>query len=81
MIEQLITAEELGEALDRRQIIEEYPHHHYGPCCLVYGPTEAERPLHILVAPPPAGWVITVYEPDPERWIEYRIRKAEPRNA
>ena len=70
-----ITRDEIREAILRDEIIEEYPIHHYGPCCLIYGTAISGRPLHVLVALPPDPWVITVYEPDPARWVDFRIRR------
>ena len=66
---------EVREAVLAGEIIEEYPNHIYGPCCLVYGVTARGKHLHIVLSLPPPGWIITVYEPSPSEWIDYRTRR------
>jgi hypothetical protein len=65
---------EAGEALD---IIEDYPEDKYSPSCLGLGFTRNNRPLHLQVCYSNADIVkiITLYEPNPAEWIEYRIRR------
>jgi len=75
----VIKENEIKEAIRSGEIIEEYsgegrPY----PAFLVYGLTKRQRPLHIVCAPVVEEKllvVITVYQPDPERWINYRRRK------
>ena len=67
---------EVGEAILSGEIIEEYPEDKYSPSCLVYGQTLNERHLHVVCSLPPRVRVVTVYEPDPEEWEEYRRRKS-----
>ena len=59
------------------EIIEDYPDDKYGPSCLVLGFTRARRPLHIQCSYPtrPLVKIITLYEPDPDLWIGFRVRK------
>lgn len=57
------------------EIIEEYPDDKYGPSCLLYGQTSADRPLHVLCSVPPRVRIITVYEPDPDEWLDNRVRR------
>lgn len=61
------------------QVIEDYPDDKYGASCLVLGFTAAGRPLHIQCSYPsrPRIKIITLYEPDPALWIDFRIRKTE----
>lgn len=66
---------EAVEALMSGEIIEEYPDDKYGPSCLVYGQTSVDRPLHILCSVPPRVRIITVYEPDPDEWLDNRVRR------
>lgn len=63
--------------LQNSQIIEDYPTDKYGPSCLVLGYTQNGRPLHIQCSYPsrPLVKIITLYQPDPELWIDDRIRK------
>lgn len=73
-----ITNEELGEAISSGEVIEEYPAQFYGACCLIYGRTSDHRPVHVVLSAPSRGWIITVYEPDDDEWIDYRIRRNLP---
>lgn len=47
-----ITLQELYEALENAQIIEDYPDDKYGPSCLLLGFTKSNRPLHIQCSYP-----------------------------
>jgi len=68
---------EVEEAIASGDMIEDYPEDKYGPSCLVLGFTRAGRPLHVQCSHPtrPLVKIITVYEPDPERWTDYRTRR------
>lgn len=61
------------------EVIEDYPEDKYGPSCLILGFTKRRRPLHVQCSYPsrPLIKIITVYEPDPDLWVDCRIRKAE----
>ncbi|HWQ69997.1 MAG TPA: DUF4258 domain-containing protein [Patescibacteria group bacterium] len=61
------------------EIIEDYPEDKYGPSCLILGFTKTGRPLHVQCSYPsrPLLKIITVYEPDPDLWVDCRIRKVE----
>lgn len=73
-----ITVQELRECIASGEIIEDYPDDKYGPSCLVLGWTAAGRPLHAQCSYPsrPLLKIITVYEPDPNLWHEFRFRRA-----
>ncbi len=75
-----IRVEEVCEAIASGEVIEDYPDDKYGPSCLVFGHTLRNRPLHVQCSHPSRDLVkiITVYEPDPERWIDFRNRKPRP---
>jgi len=45
------------------------------PSCLVYGKTENGRDLHVQVSLPPIVVIITIYEPDPEEWVDCEVRR------
>ena len=75
MIQKSIERLEIEESILAGEIIEEYPEDKYSPSCLVYGKTKAGRDLHIHVSLPPRVVVITTYQPDPEKWIDCRIRR------
>lgn len=69
---------EVEEAITgQSEIIEDYPDDKYGPSCLVLGFTRTGRPLHLQCGYPnrPLVKIITLYEPDPGRWIESRTRR------
>lgn len=72
-----IAVREIREAMSRGEVIEDYPHDKYGPSCLVFGATDGGRPLHVQCSDPsrPVLKIITLYEPDPELWIDYRLRR------
>ncbi len=75
----LIRVEEVLEALNAGEIIEEYPDDQPYLSCLVLGRTVIDRPLHIVCAPVPMEQrliVITTYQPDPVRWeANFKRRK------
>ena len=74
----VISVAEVEEAIaGQSELIEDYPDDKYGPSCLVLGFTDSGRPLHIQCSYPsrPLVKIITLYEPDPDEWIDFRIRK------
>lgn len=73
-----IGVRELREAVASGEIIEDYPNDKYGPSCLIFGLTQARRPLHIQCSYPDRELIkiITLYEPDPAQWIDFKIRKS-----
>ncbi|MBM3127776.1 MAG: DUF4258 domain-containing protein [Chloroflexi bacterium] len=73
-----ISVQELREAVANGEIIEDYPEDKYGPSCLVLGFTRAGRPLHIQSSYPsrPLVKIVTLYEPDPAEWIDFRKRRS-----
>ncbi|MYB00255.1 DUF4258 domain-containing protein [Candidatus Poribacteria bacterium] len=71
-----IRVQEIREAIEQCEIIEDYPNDKYGPSCLILGFTRSRRPLHIQCSYPsrPLVKIITLYEPDPLRWINFKLR-------
>lgn len=60
------------------EIIESYPDDWPYPSCLIYGATFRGEPVHSVWAYNEENrWaiLITVYRPDPERWIDWRTRR------
>ena len=60
------------------EIIEDYPDDKPYPSCLIYGGTFASVPVHSVWAYNQDNqWavLITVYRPDPKRWIDWRTRR------
>lgn len=74
-----ISVQELREAVATGEIIEDYPDDKYGPSCLIFGFTLAHRPVHIQCSYPsrPLIKIVTLYEPDPSRWLDFKVRKRE----
>jgi hypothetical protein len=72
-----VSVQEMHEAVANGEIIEDYPDDKYGPSCLMLGFTQAGRPLHIQCSYPsrPLVKIITLYEPDPVQWIDFRVRR------
>lgn len=72
-----ISVQEVYQAIAGGEIIEDYPNDKYGPSCLILGKTNKGRILHIHCSYPSRELVkiITLYEPDPVRWIEYKQRR------
>lgn len=68
---------EIREAVAGGEVIEDYPDDKYGPSCLLLGFTSAGRPLHIQIGYSTQELlkVITLYEPDPSEWVDFRTRR------
>ena len=75
MIKREITRLEINEAVINGEIIEEYPDDKYSSSCLIYRKTNSGRDLHVQLSLPPSVVIVTVYDPDPEEWIDYKIRR------
>ena len=72
-----VTLREIREAISVGEIIEDYSDDKYGPSCLIFGYTQAGRALHIQCSYPsrPLVKIITLYEPDANLWIDFKVRK------
>lgn len=71
-----ITLDEVLMAITRGQILEDYPDHRRGQCCLLYGRTPKGRHLHIVcTTAQPMLIIITVYEPIPPKWVSPTQRR------
>lgn len=73
-----ILDQEVFEAVMEGKLIEQYGNDKPYPSCLIYGQTKTNRPLHVVCAYSESEQqcvVVTVYQPDPEKWIEYERRK------
>ena len=74
----LVTDHEVGEAVQSAELLEEYPDDRPYPSCLLFGLTGSWCPLHLVAAYDETGnrvLVVTVYEPDPTEWEDYRRRR------
>jgi Domain of unknown function (DUF4258) len=72
-----VSVQELREAMVVGELLEDYPDDKYGPSCLVLGYTQARRPLHVQYSYPSHTLlkIITLYEPDPNLWIDFKVRR------
>ncbi|MBI3950172.1 MAG: DUF4258 domain-containing protein [Acidobacteria bacterium] len=71
----LITDQEVYEAICTGEVIETYPDDTPYPSVLIFGMTDADRPLHVVCAydgEDDQAVIITVYNPYPTRWEDYR---------
>ena len=73
-----ISVQKVREPIAVADLIEDYPKDKYGPSCLLFGRTKAGRPLHIQCSYPIRSLIkiITLYEPDPARWIDFKTRRS-----
>lgn len=71
-----ITVAEVQQAVANGEVIEAYPQDKFGPSCLIAGLTLNGRPLHIQCSYPDRQLikVVTVYEPDSDKWDEFKVR-------
>jgi uncharacterized protein DUF4258 len=73
-----LSYEEIYFSVLQGEIIEEYPTDRPYPSCLVLGTTFSGDAVHSVWAyNPESGWavLITVYRPDPNRWVDWRTRR------
>jgi len=76
-VERNISEQEIREAGEAAEVIEDYPTDKYSPSALLLGFTIAGRPLHFQVsyADVPLTKIIGLYEPDANEWIDSRTRR------
>jgi len=73
-----LTFDEIYFSVLHGEIIEDYPTAKPYPSCLIYGQTFSGDPVHTVWAYNEQNqWtvLITVYRPDPKRWINWRKRR------
>lgn len=76
MVAEQILTEEVVEAVRRGEVLEDYPEHRRGACCLLHGVTDLGRDLHIVCTTArPVLIIITVYEPRPPKWPTPKQRR------
>jgi hypothetical protein len=69
MVEENIELEARYEAMSNAVVLEDYPEHRRGACCLLAGRTALGRAVHVVCSTGlPVAVVITVYEPKPPKW-------------
>ena len=73
-----LTFDEIYFSVLHGEVIEDYPTAKPYPSCLIFGETFGGMPVHSVWAyNVNSQWavLITVYKPDPTRWINWRIRR------
>lgn len=69
---------EVMESILNGEVIKSYFDDKPYPSFLIFGKTNTERPIHIVCSylkEEDVTIVITVYEPDKEKWINYKERR------
>ncbi|MBI3915556.1 MAG: DUF4258 domain-containing protein [Betaproteobacteria bacterium] len=76
-VERNISEQEVREAGAAAELIEDYPDDKYSPSALLLGFTSGGRALHFQVTfdETTVTKIVTIYEPDPEEWIDHRKRR------
>ena len=81
MFKRYIENEDVAQLLSNGTIIEEYQDDLPFPSVLVNGVTDNHRPLHAVVgidAELHRLYLITIYEPDPDKWSENFTKRVLP---
>jgi hypothetical protein len=65
-----VQVQDVRDVIANGNVIEDYPNDKYGPSCLISGLTQTQRTIHIQCSYPSRLFIkiITLYEPDPQRW-------------
>ena len=79
MTAEAILMDDVLRVLSNGQIIENYPDHRRGACCLLHGVDNANRDIHIVCTTAnPMLIIITAYLPLPPKWITPTQRRNVP---
>ena len=73
-----LSFDEIFSSVINGEIIEKYPKDKPYPSCLIYGKNIKGEPIHTVWAYNTNNkWsvLITVYRPDPKRWIDWKQRR------
>ena len=76
--EDQLTFDEIYHSVLYGEIIEDYTNHQPYPRCLIYGENFATEPIHSVWdydQKTNTAILVTVYRPDPKKWINGKIRK------
>jgi len=80
MLADQLSLDDVFASVLRGEIIEDYPDDRPYPSCLIFGRVPGGDPVHSVWAfNEETRWavLITVYRPDPERWVDWRHRRRE----
>lgn len=70
MVEEDVSLDDVLEAISQGQVLEDYPEHRRGACCLLNGVTREGRAIHVVcTSDQPTLVIITVYEPLWPKWV------------
>ncbi len=72
-----LTYDEIYSSVIQGEVIEDYPNDKPYPSCLIMGKNFSGDPIHSVWAYNPENlWavLITVYRPNPGRWIGWKVR-------
>ena len=75
-----LSIDKVCESTTKGEIIEDYLTDRPHPSCLAFGLTDAGEPVHSVWAYNALiRWavLITVYRPDPTRWIDWKVRRSQ----
>src|SRR5438067_920843 len=79
MTAEAISLDDVIHAISTGQIIENYPTHRRGACCLVNGVDSTGRPIHVVcTSNQPTLIIITAYLPRPPKWLSPTQRRRTP---
>lgn len=73
-----LSFDEIMTSVINGEIIEDYPTDKPLPSCLIYGQNVKHEAIHSVWAynnKTKAAVIITVYRPDPKRWIDWKLRR------
>ena len=70
MVDEDISMDEIRDVLIRATMVENYPEHKRGSCCLVCGQNSRGRYVHVVCTTSlEIAVIITAYEPKAPKWI------------
>lgn len=79
MVEEAISMDDLLHAVLSARILENYPEHRRGACCLLHGTDAAGRDVHVVCTTAQRRLIIiTAYLPLPPKWISPTQRRTAP---
>ncbi len=74
--DQLTQEEVIVAVADNGRVIEDYPDHWLGACCLLLARLPGGAPIHVVMGHAREPWtVITVYVPDSAEWNDDFIER------
>jgi Domain of unknown function (DUF4258) len=79
MLEENIRMDDMLHAIANGRILEDYPDHRRGACCLLHGVDTDNRDIHVVCTIGlPTLIIVTVYLPKPPKWVTPTQRRTRP---